>query len=101
LRPPCPARASAPYSTSARRPTAALATRIDVNLAEVALRPGRDPARADRPAVRTASGPVTNAAFQAMVAAQVAELLRAGLRPGDKVLLRMTNSAEFAAAFLA
>jgi acyl-coenzyme A synthetase/AMP-(fatty) acid ligase len=72
-----------------------------VNLAEIALRGGRDPARTMHPAFRTASGAVGNAAFQAMVAALAAELLQSGVKPGDKVLLRMTNSAKFAAAFLA
>jgi acyl-coenzyme A synthetase/AMP-(fatty) acid ligase len=72
-----------------------------MNLAEIALRPGRQPGRADHPAFRTAGGPISNAAFQAMVAALVAELRQSGIRPGDRVLFRMTNSAEFAAAFLA
>ena len=36
-----------------------------------------------------------------MVASLVADLLRSGVKPGDKILFRMTNSAEFAAAFLA
>jgi acyl-coenzyme A synthetase/AMP-(fatty) acid ligase len=72
-----------------------------VNLAEIALRLGRTPQRADHPAFRTANGAVSNAAFQRMVAALVAELRQSGVKPGDKVLFRMTNSAEFAAAFLA
>ena len=72
-----------------------------MNLAEIALRLGGEPARADHPAFRTASGPVSNAAFQQMVAALVADLRQSGVKPGDKVLFRMTNSAEFAAAFLA
>jgi acyl-coenzyme A synthetase/AMP-(fatty) acid ligase len=72
-----------------------------VNLAEIALRPGRAPERADHPAFRTTHGPVSNAAFQQMVAALVADLLQSGIKPGDRILFRMTNSAEFAAAFLA
>ena len=47
-----------------------------MNLAEIALRPGRDPARADRSAFLTAHGSVTNAEFQRMVLA-VAERSRA------------------------
>ena len=72
-----------------------------MNLAEIALRLGREPARADRNAFLTAQGPVSNAAFQRMVFLIVADLLSAGTKPGDKVLLRMTNSVEFAAALLA
>ena len=72
-----------------------------MNLAEIALRLGRDPARANRSAFLTAQGPVGNAEFQRRVFALVNDLLRAGARPGDKIFLRMTNSAEFAAAFLA
>ena len=46
-----------------------------MNLAEIALRLGREPGRAGHPAFRTATGPVSNAAFQAMVAAMVADLV--------------------------
>src|SRR5215831_7880303 len=72
-----------------------------MNLAELALRPGRDPARAGRSAFLTAQGPVTNAEFQRMVFAVVKGLSQTGASPGDRILLRMTNSTEFAAAFLA
>jgi 4-hydroxybenzoate-CoA ligase len=72
-----------------------------MNLAELALRPGRDPAHANRNAFLTAQGPVGNAEFQRQVLAMVKDLSRAGASPGDKILLRMTNSTEFAAAFLA
>ncbi|PWT88413.1 MAG: hypothetical protein C5B56_08790 [Proteobacteria bacterium] len=72
-----------------------------MNLAELALRPGRDSARANRNAFLTARGPVANAQFQRQVVLVVKGLLQAGARPGDKLLLRMTNSVEFAAAFLA
>jgi acyl-coenzyme A synthetase/AMP-(fatty) acid ligase len=71
-----------------------------VNLAEIALRPGRDPARAGHAAFRDTTGAVSNADFQAMVAA-LANDLRHRVKPGDKVIFRMTNSVEFAAAFLA
>jgi acyl-coenzyme A synthetase/AMP-(fatty) acid ligase len=72
-----------------------------MNLAEIALRPGRDPAHADRAAFRDSTGAVTNADFQAMVTALVTDLVRLGVKPGDKVVFRMTNTADFAAAFLA
>jgi acyl-coenzyme A synthetase/AMP-(fatty) acid ligase len=72
-----------------------------MNLAEIALRLGRDPARADHAAFRDSTGAITNAAFQAMVAALVADLAKLGIKPGDKVVFRMTNTADFAAAFLA
>ena len=70
-----------------------------MNLAEIALRPGRDPARAAHPAFRTANGAVSNAEFQQMVATFVAGLAPR-VKPGDMVVFRMTNSVEFAAAFL-
>ena len=72
-----------------------------MNLAEIALRPGQDPARANHPAFLTAAGPVTNRAFQKMVAVLAADLAGLGLKPGDKIVFRMTNTVEFAAAFLA
>jgi acyl-coenzyme A synthetase/AMP-(fatty) acid ligase len=72
-----------------------------MNLADIALRPGREPAVAARPAFLTAAGPVTNAEFQQRVQAIAHGLLALGLKPGSRVLLRMTNSVEFAAGFLA
>jgi acyl-coenzyme A synthetase/AMP-(fatty) acid ligase len=72
-----------------------------MNLSELALRPGQDPARAARPAFLTARGPVSNAAFRNRVFALAEELTRRGVRPSDKILLRILNSADFAAAFLA
>ena len=72
-----------------------------MNLSELALRPGQDPARAARPAFLTARGAVSNADFQRRVFALAEELTRSGVRPSDKILLRMLNSADFAAAFLA
>jgi acyl-coenzyme A synthetase/AMP-(fatty) acid ligase len=72
-----------------------------MNLSAVALQIGKDPARAGHPAFRTASGTVSNASFQQMVKALIADLARLGVKPGDKIIFRMTNSVEFAAAFLA
>ena len=72
-----------------------------MNLAEVALRLGRDPAHANRTAFLSAQGPISNAEFQRIVFAIVGDLLSAGVKPGEKILLRMTNSVEFAAALLA
>ena len=74
-----------------------------MNLAEIALRLGREPARADASGLSAPpQGAVSNAAFQAMVArARRRSLAQPGVKPGDKILLRMTNSVEFAAAFLA
>jgi acyl-coenzyme A synthetase/AMP-(fatty) acid ligase len=71
-----------------------------MNLAEIALRRGRDRALANCSAFLTTQGPVGNAEFQRRVFTLVSDLLRAGARPGDKILLRLANSAEFAAAFL-
>ena len=72
-----------------------------MNLAKAALLARYDPARSAHPAYLTAEGPVSNAQFQAMVFALAAELAQLGARPGDRILLRMINSIEFAAAFLA
>ena len=72
-----------------------------MNLSELALRPGQDLARAARPAFLTARGPVSNADLQRRVFALAEELTCRGVRPSDKILLRMLNSADFAAAFLA
>ncbi|MBM3529116.1 MAG: acyl--CoA ligase [Alphaproteobacteria bacterium] len=72
-----------------------------MNLAEIALRRGREPANANHPAFLTAEGPVSNAEFQRMVFALVADLRAAGVTPGGRVIVRMTNSVEFAAAVLA
>jgi acyl-coenzyme A synthetase/AMP-(fatty) acid ligase len=71
-----------------------------MNLAEVALRLGRDPARADHPAFRSADGAVSNTEFRKLVATFASDLAPR-VKPGDKVVFRMTNSVEFAAAFLA
>jgi acyl-coenzyme A synthetase/AMP-(fatty) acid ligase len=72
-----------------------------MNLADIALHARHDPARAHHPAFLTAAGPVRNAQFQRTVFAIVAGLADVKVKPGDRVLLRMTNSVEFAAAFLA
>src|SRR4029078_7865477 len=72
-----------------------------MNLGDGAWRPGRAPAGAGHPAFRDGTGAVSNADFQAMVAALAADLAKLGIKPGDKVVFRMTNSADFAAAFLA
>ncbi len=71
-----------------------------MNLAEVALRgnPSRDGAGA--PVLLTSAGPVTRAELQHSVLAVASGIRGLGLGPGDKVLVRMTNSVEFVAAFL-
>lgn len=71
-----------------------------MNLAEEALRTGRSPDRADKPAFFAAKGRVINARFQRMVACVARDLIAVGIKPGNRVMLRMTNSVEFAAAFL-
>ena len=71
-----------------------------MNLAEIALRLGRNPAQAGHPAFCSADGAVSNEEFQKLVASFAAGLAPR-VKPGDKVVFRMTNSVEFAAAFLA
>ena len=72
-----------------------------MNLAEIALATGAAAGRADKPAFLTGEGAVSNERFQMMVRAYCSALHRQGLKPFDKVLLRMTNSVAFAASFLA
>lgn len=72
-----------------------------MNLAELALRGGREPTQANRTAFVTVGGSISNAEFQRQVFAVAEDLALAGAKPADKILLRMTNSTEFAAAFLA
>jgi acyl-coenzyme A synthetase/AMP-(fatty) acid ligase len=72
-----------------------------MNLAAIALAPGGKEDQAGRPAFLTAQGAVSNERFRRIVCSYANGLLRLGLTPGDKVLLRMTNSVEFAASFLA
>ena len=72
-----------------------------MNLAAIALTPGRSPERRDLPAFLTAQGAVSNGKLQAAVARLVRDCRRHGIGIGDHVMIRMTNSVEFAAAFLA
>jgi len=66
-----------------------------MNLAEEALR-----RRVDTPAFFTAQGRVTRTELRRAVLAIASDIGTLGVRRGDRVLLRMTNSVEFAAAFL-
>jgi acyl-coenzyme A synthetase/AMP-(fatty) acid ligase len=71
-----------------------------MNLAEEALRPIGGAHRGDTPAFLTAAGPVTRAELERAVFAVADALRKLGIGQGDRVLLRMTNSVEFVAAFL-
>ena len=72
-----------------------------MNLADIALSNGRKSENAGKPAFFTAAGAVTNADFQEQVRAIASGLAALNVSPGDHVLIRMTNSVEFAASFLA
>ena len=72
-----------------------------MNLAEIALSGGRWPENVGKTAFFTAAGAVTNAQFQEQVRAIASGLVALHVKPGDHVLIRMTNSVEFAASFLA
>jgi acyl-coenzyme A synthetase/AMP-(fatty) acid ligase len=72
-----------------------------MNLSEIALRPGKAESRAAKPAFLTAGGAVTNRQFQDTVFRSARELAAVGVKPGERIVLRMTNSVEFAASFLA
>lgn len=72
-----------------------------MNLAEIALRTGTEQPHRKKPAFLTAQGAVSNESFQQLVFSYANGLKELGLQPGDKILLRMTNSVQFAASFLA
>jgi acyl-coenzyme A synthetase/AMP-(fatty) acid ligase len=72
-----------------------------MNLAAIALSLGGQKANADKTAFFTTRGAVSNERIQRLVFSYANGLLALGLKPGDKILLRMTNSVEFAASFLA
>jgi acyl-coenzyme A synthetase/AMP-(fatty) acid ligase len=72
-----------------------------MNMASIALSPGARETHKARPAFLTAHGLVSNQRFQQLVFSYVDGLTRLGVEPGDKLLLRMANSLEFAATFLA
>ena len=73
-----------------------------MNLAEIALRPGREPALADIARLPDHPGAGQQCGISGRVfSAWCRSPAGTGVKPGDKILLRMTNSAEFAAAFLA
>jgi acyl-coenzyme A synthetase/AMP-(fatty) acid ligase len=72
-----------------------------MNMAAIALSTGALEAHANKPAFLTAQGAVSNERFQRLVFSYVSGLRVLGLKPGEKILLRMTNSVEFAASFLA
>lgn len=72
-----------------------------MNLADIALRKGREPDRLSRAAFFNAAGPISNAELHERVRRTAVGLRTLGVVPGDRVLLRMTNSIEFAASFLA
>jgi acyl-coenzyme A synthetase/AMP-(fatty) acid ligase len=74
---------------------------MTMNLADIALSKGRVPDNAGKTAFFSAAGPITNSVFQDRVRAIAAGLVTLEVKPGDHVLIRMTNSVEFAASFLA
>jgi acyl-coenzyme A synthetase/AMP-(fatty) acid ligase len=71
-----------------------------VNLAEQVLRSCRVPEHESVPAFLTSEGPISRAEFKYAVLAVASGLKALGVAPGEKVLVRMTNSVEFAAGFL-
>jgi acyl-coenzyme A synthetase/AMP-(fatty) acid ligase len=72
-----------------------------MNLAQIALELSASPEMASRIAFHTGSGTTTNTEFRRLVLRIAGQLNTLGLKHGDHVLLRMTNSVEFAASFLA
>ncbi len=72
-----------------------------MNLAEIALSAGAAQPYLKKPAFLTAQGAISNETFQRLVSSYANGLKVLGLQPGDKILLRMTNSVQFAASFLA
>jgi acyl-coenzyme A synthetase/AMP-(fatty) acid ligase len=72
-----------------------------MNLAQIALGPSTLPEMQDRIAFYAGDRTTTYAEFRRLVLRMAGQLNALGLKPGRHVLLRMTNSVEFAAAFLA
>ncbi|WP_213769761.1 class I adenylate-forming enzyme family protein [Bradyrhizobium sp. dw_78] len=72
-----------------------------MNLAEIALKLSASPEMESRVAFYTGNSATTNAEFRRLVLHIAGQLRTLGLKRGDHVLLRMTNSVEFAASFLA
>jgi acyl-coenzyme A synthetase/AMP-(fatty) acid ligase len=72
-----------------------------MNLSAIALSLCGDKSQAGKPAFLTANGAVSYAQLLRIVSTYANGLMALGLEPGDRVLLRMTNSVEFAASFLA
>jgi acyl-coenzyme A synthetase/AMP-(fatty) acid ligase len=71
-----------------------------MNLAEEALRGNPSWDGAGAPVLLTSAGPVTRAELQQAVLAVASGIKALGIGPGDKILLRMTNSVELVAALL-
>ena len=65
-----------------------------MNLAEIALRPGREPGRAEHPAFRAADGAVSNAKFQRMVAALANDLAFPESNPGGLPVPQLVTSRQ-------
>ncbi len=72
-----------------------------MNMAAIALGTGTRDDYANKPAFLTAQGALANERFQRLVFSYANGFRALGLKPRDTVLVRMTNSVEFAASFLA
>lgn len=72
-----------------------------MNLAHEVLEAGLFPATANQSAFLSAERSVTHAQFRGEALAIASQLEGVGLKKGDTALLRMTNSLEFAAVFVA
>jgi acyl-coenzyme A synthetase/AMP-(fatty) acid ligase len=71
-----------------------------MNLAEQALHPAGGAHLAGMPAFFTGAGMITRADIEETALAVAGGIGALGIAPGERTLIRMTNSAEFAAAFL-
>ena len=71
-----------------------------MNLAEQALHPVAGAHLAGMPAFFTAAGMITRAHIEENAFAVAGGIGTLGIAPGERILIRMTNSAEFVAAFL-
>ena len=72
-----------------------------LNLAREVLKPSIQRGLGDRPALISDGGPTNYEALDRQVNAVATGLMELGLKQGDLALIKMSNSTEFAVAFLA
>jgi acetyl-CoA synthetase len=91
-----------PVHSTSSRPWAGYRTYPErLNLAREVLAPSIERGLGSHPALISDRGPITYEALERQVNAVAAGLVQLGLKKGDLALIKMSNSTEFAVAFLA